>query len=101
MTRAELAPAVTAQAGGSSVCCHVQPNASRTALAGMYGEELKITLKTPPVDGKANRELCRYFADLFDLPGSRVRLLSGLISRRKRVFIPVDPETVLQKLSYE
>ena len=99
MTRDELAPAVKAQNGASVVSCHVQPNASRTAVAGMYGEELKVTLKTPPVDGKANKELCRFFADEFGLSGSCVQLISGQTSRRKRVLIPVDREIFLRKFS--
>lgn len=99
MTRDELIPAVKAQQGGSVVCCHVQPNASKTAVVGMYGEELKVTLKTPPVDGKANKELCRFFADEFDLPASSVQLLSGQTSRRKRILIPVDCETFLRKFA--
>ena len=99
MTPADLAPAVKHHNGGSAVQCHVQPNASRTAVAGMFGPELKISLKTPPVDGKANKELCRFFADLFGLPGSSVQLLSGQTSRRKRIFIPVAPETVIGKLT--
>lgn len=99
MTRSELVPAVKGQDGGVVLSCHVQPNASKTAVAGMYGAELKITLKTPPVDGKANKELCRFFAELFDLPGSSVQLLSGQTSRRKRILIPVELETFLRKLS--
>ncbi|MBO4632689.1 MAG: YggU family protein [Lentisphaeria bacterium] len=99
MTRDELFQAVQVQNGGISVSCHVQPNASRTAVTGMYGSELKISLKTPPVDGKANKELCRYFSELFDLPGSSVKLLSGPASRRKRIWIPLDPETFLRKFS--
>ena len=97
MTRDELIPAVKSQQGGSVVSCHVQPNASKTAVAGMYGEELKVTLKTPPVDGKANKELCRFFADEFDLPASSVQLLSGQTSRRKRILIPVEREIFLRK----
>jgi len=99
MTRSELAPAVKPQNGGVALNCHVQPNASKTAVAGMYGTELKVTLKTPPVDGKANKELCRFFADFFGLPGSSVQLLSGQTSRRKRIFIPVTPENFLQKMT--
>ena len=97
MTPAELTPAVKPHNGGTAVNCHVQPNASRTAPSGMYGDALKITLKPPPVDGKANKELCRYFADLFDLPGSSVQLLSGQTSRRKRIFVPVAPEVFVRK----
>ena len=99
MTPAELAVAVKPHAGGSAVNCHVQPNASRTAPVGMYGDTLKISLKTPPVDGRANTELCRFFADLFGLPGSSVQLLSGQTSRRKRVFVPVTPEVFVRKFS--
>ena len=98
MTRDELAPAVKVSQNGTVIACHVQPNAARTAPAGMYGGELKVALKSPPVDGKANKELCRYFADLFSVPGSSVQLLSGQASRKKRIFIPVNPETVFQKL---
>ena len=99
MTRDELFPAVQMQSGGIAVSCHVQPNASRTAVTGMYGPELKVALKTPPVDGKANKELCRYFAERFGLPGSSVKLLSGPASRRKRIWLPLDPETFLRKIS--
>jgi len=99
MTRDELIPAVKAQQGASVVSCHVQPNASKTAVVGMYGEELKVSLKTPPVDGKANKELCRFFADEFDLSAGSVQLLSGQTSRRKRVLIPVDREIFLRKYS--
>ena len=99
MTRDELIPAVKPQQGASVVSCHVQPNASKTAVVGMYGEELKVSLKTPPVDGKANKELCRFFAGEFNLSAGRVQLLSGQTSRRKRVLIPVDREVFLRKYS--
>ena len=99
MTRNELSPAVKAQQGASVVSCHVQPNASKTAVVGMYGEELKVSLKTPPVDGKANKELCRFFADEFNVSAGSVQLLSGQTSRRKRVLIPVDREVFLRKYS--
>ena len=98
MTCDELNPAVQPQNGGIAVNCHAQPNASKTAIAGMYGTELKVSLKTPPVDGKANKELCRFFADIFGLPNSSVQLLSGQTSRKKRIFIPVARETFLQKI---
>ncbi len=97
MTPAELATAVKPHNGGTAVNCHVQPNASRTAVAGMYGEELKVSLKTPPVDGKANKELCRFFADEFNVSAGSVQLLSGQTSRRKRVLIPVDREVFLRE----
>ena len=87
MTAAELAQALKNADGGVILSCHVQPNASRTAVAGMYGTDLKIALKAPPVDGKANRELCRFLADLFGLSSSSAQLVAGQASRKKKVFL--------------
>ncbi len=55
MNSDELSQALKSADGGVILSCHVQPNASRTAVSGMYGAELKIALKSPPVDGKANK----------------------------------------------
>ena len=66
---------------------HVQPGASRDALAGTYGERLKITLTAPPTDGRANRQLLRYLAKLFGVANGRVELLAGQTGRAKRIRI--------------
>lgn len=87
MTRDELAPAVKVSQSGTVIACHVQPNAARTAPAGMYGGELKVALKSPPVDGKANKELVETLADAFDLPKSMVVFKSGETSKTKRILL--------------
>lgn len=66
---------------------HLQPGSARDTLSGTHGERLKIKITAPPVDGRANDHLLRYLADLFDVPCSRVELLSGHGSRSKRVRI--------------
>ena len=48
---------------------------------------MKLTLKAPPVDGKANKELCRFFAEKCSLAKSAVSLVSGETSREKRVLL--------------
>jgi len=65
----------------------VQPRASRNEVVGVQGEELKVRLTSPPVDGAANDELVSFLADLFDVPGRRVSLERGHGSRDKRVRI--------------
>lgn len=87
MTPPELSVALKNTEDGLVVSCHIQPNASRTAVAGMYGNELKVALKAPPVDGKANQELCRFFSETFQIPSGAVQLLSGHSSRKKRIFL--------------
>ncbi len=49
------------------ITCHLQPKASKTEVVGLHGDALKIRIKAPPVDGKANLELIRFLAKEFDV----------------------------------
>ena len=69
------------------VSLYVQPRASRSELVGWHDGALKVALKAPPVDGKANVELVRLLAHVAGISKRRVRLLSGHGSRRKRVLL--------------
>ena len=62
---------------------HVQPGAKRTEIAGTHGEALKVRIKAPPVEGKANTALVRYFASAFGVPVRQVTLVRGESSRDK------------------
>lgn len=66
---------------------HAQPGARESAFAGLHGEALKLRLAAPALEGKANRELCRFLAAVFAVPQASVVLLSGEGSRHKRVRI--------------
>jgi uncharacterized protein len=52
---------------------------------GRLGETYKLDLAAPPVDGKANDECVRFFAELARVPRGRVRIVAGLTSRNKVV----------------
>jgi len=67
------------------VAIKVHPRARRTAIAGRLGEAWKLDLAAPPVDGKANEECVRFFAELAGVPRSRVRMVMGATSRAKVV----------------
>jgi uncharacterized protein (TIGR00251 family) len=70
---------------------HVQPRASKNQVCGLQGQEIKLRLTSPPVEGAANK-LCREFlADLFGVAKSYVTIVSGETSRHKRVKIYGDP----------
>ena len=73
-------------AAGVSFKVRVQPRASRTAIAGVLGDEiLKIALAAPPVEGRANEALVRFFAELLDVAPSAIEIISGGQSRNKVV----------------
>ncbi|HWJ81342.1 MAG TPA: DUF167 domain-containing protein [Nocardioides sp.] len=61
----------------------VQPGASRTEVVGEYGEQLRVRLAAPPVDGKANAALEQYVARELELPRAAVTVLRGHTSRSK------------------
>ncbi|HHH43032.1 MAG TPA: YggU family protein [Gammaproteobacteria bacterium] len=65
----------------------VQPGASRNEICEPVGEQLKIRLTSPPVDGKANQQLLAFLAKQCGVAKTRVKLLSGGSSRNKRVGI--------------
>jgi uncharacterized protein len=86
MNRSEL-PFITTINDDLILRIYVQPRASKNQICGIQGEELKIRLTSPPVDGAANK-LCREFvAELFDVARSAVEIISGETSRHKRLRI--------------
>lgn len=66
---------------------HVQPGASRTEVAGLHGERLKIRLAAPASDGRANQALIEFLARELGVAKRDVRIASGAASRRKRVVV--------------
>lgn len=76
---------ITPTAAGVRLQIRVQPRASRTELAGLHGDALKVRLAAAPVDGAANDALIRFLAEHLGVPRSAVSLLSGSHSRAKVV----------------
>ena len=63
----------------------VQPCASKDEIVGVMGGALKVRLRAPALEGRANEALCEYLAELLKTPKAAVRILSGHHSRSKRV----------------
>lgn len=80
-------PCLRQGADGVFLDLHVQPRASRNALAGLQGDALKIRLTSPPVEGAANRLCVEFLARLFALPKCDVILTAGDKSRHKRILL--------------
>ena len=65
----------------------VKPNARASSLTQMEGGAWAASLKSPPVDGRANEELIGLVARHFGRPRSAVTIRSGAGGRLKRVQI--------------
>jgi uncharacterized protein (TIGR00251 family) len=80
------------------VTVKVHPRAKRSVAAGRFGDAWKVDLAAPPVDGKANEECVRFFAELAGVPRARVRIVSGLTSRMKVVEIEGVEQEEMERL---
>ena len=63
----------------------VIPRARREEIAGERDGRLVVRLTAPPVEGAANRALCRLLARRAGVPASRVSIVRGQSSRDKLV----------------
>ncbi len=66
---------------------YVQPKASRDAFGERHGDEVRLRITAPPVDGKANSHLQKLLAKAFGVPKSSVTLRRGETSRHKYFII--------------
>ena len=74
------------------------PRARRSAITGRLGDAWKLDLAAPPVDGKANEECVRFFAELAGVARSRVRVVTGAAGRLKVVDIEGVAQAELEEL---
>ncbi|MCL4558747.1 MAG: DUF167 domain-containing protein [Deltaproteobacteria bacterium] len=69
-----------------SVYVHVKP-ASNTSEVRQEEDSLKVYLKSPPIDGKANEELLYLLSRYFNVRRSDIRIKSGRYAKKKLIQI--------------
>ena len=80
------------------IAVHVQPNASRSEVAGEVDGALKIRLNAPPVDGKANDALERFVAERLGVARRAVSVSHGHSSRQKLLEVKTNLDIDQAKL---
>jgi uncharacterized protein (TIGR00251 family) len=75
---------------GFVITIKVQPRSSRPEVVGVVDNALKVKLKSPPVEGKANKELLEVLADYFGVKKYQLEITSGHKSKNKVVKILAD-----------
>jgi len=64
----------------------VIPNAKKSVIK-KEGEQYKVYLTAPAVEGRANQALIKALAGHFNVPKSGIQIIKGLKSRRKTIKI--------------
>ncbi|MCE0801077.1 MULTISPECIES: DUF167 family protein YggU [Buttiauxella] len=85
--------AVSLNSDGLVLRLYIQPKASRDSIIGLHGDELKVAITAPPIDGKANAHLVKYLAKQFKVAKSQVLLEKGELGRHKQIKI-IDPQHI-------
>jgi uncharacterized protein len=77
----------------------VTARAGRDELAGLRDGVLHVRVSAPPIDGKANRAVCKLIARAVGVGKASVRVTKGERSRDKVVEIEgVEPAAALRRL---
>jgi len=66
---------------------YVQPRASKTRVAGLHGNAIKICVTAPPVENSANEAVIHFIAKLLGVSKSSVSIKSGTQARNKKLII--------------
>src|SRR5712672_3996456 len=91
-----------AQEGAVTFPVRVQPRASKDEIAGVMDGALKVRLRAPALEDRANEALCEFLAELLKTPKAAVRILSGHHSRSKRVEVRgVTRQQVLALVTFD
>ena len=79
--------AIRDSSDGCTLPVRVHPGARRNAITGIHDGALKVSLTTPPTDGRANQALIAFLAGELHIPCARITLLTGATSRSKTLSI--------------
>lgn len=65
----------------------VIPNSSMNKIVEQTGDEWKIKLMTPPIDGGANGSLIKFLVEELKVKKNQIEIIKGQMSRNKLVKI--------------
>ncbi len=72
---------------GTTLAVHVSVRAKHSAIRGIHGGRIKVTLAAVPEDNKANLELIKVLALALKIPTSHLQITAGHTSKDKQVTI--------------
>jgi hypothetical protein len=65
----------------------VKPNSKIDQIEVDEQGGIKVKIKAPPVDGKANQYLVTFLSSIFNVPKSNISILKGATNQHKKIEI--------------
>ncbi len=71
---------------------HVEakPNAHKNDYEIINKNSLRIRIKAPPVEGKANEAIVAYLSEILHIPKSKIVLLKGAAAKYKQFEVAIE-----------
>lgn len=91
-------PAVIMEQQNLLLRLYIQPKASRDQWCGIHGDELKLAITAPPVDGKANQHIIKLLSKAFKVPKGSIEIQKGELGRHKQVRV-IAPQQLPDAIS--
>jgi uncharacterized protein (TIGR00251 family) len=96
-----LSIAIRETPDGCILPVRVHPGARTNAITGVHDGALKISLTTPPTDGRANDALIAFLAERLHIPRARIALLTGATSRIKTLRVAAKSAAEVQATLFD
>jgi uncharacterized protein (TIGR00251 family) len=92
-------PAIHEDAGGVIFTAKIVPGSSRTTVAGVLDDMVKIRVAAPPEKGKANQCLVAYLAGELGVKKNQIEIIAGQTNPVKQVRVTgISAATLREKL---
>lgn len=89
----------TTTSEGVAIALYVQPRAKRDSVVGAHGDRLKVAVRAPARDNKANLAVLEILAKALEVPRKNLTIVGGEHSRNKRILCAsVDLQHIHAKL---
>ena len=82
---------------GIIITIKISPNSSKCEFI-RNGEELKLKITAPPVDGKANKAVIEFLSKTFKVPKTYFEIIKGETSKEKTILIKNIDTTKVEEI---
>lgn len=73
---------------GAAIAVRVTPRMAKNQIYAIMDDgTIKVRLTAPPVDGRANKALIKYLAEILEIPTSSIEIVAGQTGHDKLVTI--------------
>ena len=90
---------LTKTASGVAFRVKVVPNSSASKIVEVNEEFIKIKLNSPPIEGRANKEVINLLSKVLGVSKTSIVLLNGDKNKLKTFDVPLTDEQFRQKIT--